>query len=155
MVGFGYDSHRFSKDESLIIGGITIESDFGTVAHSDGDALIHALVDALLGAAGLGDIGELFPDTDPKNKDADSEIFLREALRLLIAENFKIVNIDATIVLEKPKLSPYKDEIRKNIAEICSLDSKRVNIKAKTNEKLGFTGRSEGIAAYCVVEILI
>ena len=153
MVGFGYDSHRLEKGETFILGGIKIDTEVGTLAHSDGDALFHALTDALLGAAGLGDIGELFPDTDPQNKDADSSIFVNEAMRLINENNLKLINIDATIVLERPKLSAYKQKIKDNVARICGLKPERVNIKAKTNEKLGFTGRREGIAVYCVVEL--
>lgn len=153
MVGFGYDSHRLEAGQKLIIGGISIESELGTIAHSDGDALLHALCDALLGAAGEGDIGELFPDTNPIYKDADSGQFVREAVRRLSEKHLKIVNIDATVILERPKLSHYKPEIKQNVAELCSIKPEQVNIKAKTNEKMGFTGRSEGIAVYCICEI--
>lgn len=153
MIGFGYDSHRLSSNETLIIGGMKIASDIGTLAHSDGDALLHALCDALLGATALGDIGEHFPDTDPQYKNADSSDFLKEIMKLMREKSVVIVNIDATVVLEKPKLSPYKESIRNNIAELCSISPEKVNIKAKTNEKMGFTGRSEGICVYCVVQV--
>jgi len=152
MVGFGYDSHKLATGKELIIGGVKIESDWGTLAHSDGDVLIHALVDALLGAAGLGDIGEHYPDTDVQYKNADSSIFLKDAIALLERNFLRVINIDATIILEKPKLSLYKDDIRKNIASICGMSVERVNIKAKTNEKMGFAGRSEGIVAFCVCQ---
>jgi 2-C-methyl-D-erythritol 2,4-cyclodiphosphate synthase len=153
MVGLGYDSHRLAEGEELILGGVKIESNIGTVAHSDGDALFHALVDAILGAAALGDIGEHFPDTDPKYKNADSSIFVKDAIKLIEEKGLRLVNIDATIMLEKPKLSAYKEAIRKNIADICHLPLERVNIKAKSGEKIGFVGRSEGVAAMCVCEI--
>ncbi len=153
MTGFGYDSHRLAEGRKLIIGGIIIESDKGTIAHSDGDVLLHALVDATLGAAGLGDIGEHFPDTGMKYKNADSGSFVKDTIMLLKENSYRLVNIDATVILEKPKLSQYKDKIRQNVAELCGLPAERVNIKAKTNEKMGFTGSSEGIAAFCVCEI--
>jgi 2-C-methyl-D-erythritol 2,4-cyclodiphosphate synthase len=154
MIGFGYDIHRLAEGESLILGGIRIESSFGTVAHSDGDVLVHAIIDALLGAAGLGDIGEHFPDTDLKYKNADSIKLLIEVLTLVKSRKLRIMNIDTTIVLEKPKLSPYKLQIRQNLAEILQIPSENVNIKAGTNEKLGFIGRGDAIAAYCVCELI-
>ena len=153
MVGFGYDCHKLSKGEKLILGGIAIESEFGTIAHSDGDVVFHALCDALLGAGGLGDIGEHFPDTDEKYEGTESSKFVIAALKLLDEKQFKLVNIDITIILEKPKLSVYKQKIREKIAGICSLGIDRVNVKAKTSEKLGFAGRMEGIETYCVCEI--
>jgi 2-C-methyl-D-erythritol 2,4-cyclodiphosphate synthase len=153
MVGMGYDLHRLVQGKKLILGGVPIESENGTIAHSDGDVLIHSLVDAILGAAGLGDIGEHFPDTYPEYKDADSSIFIEEAMRLLKKNNFSITNIDATIILEKPKLSQYKNIIRQNIARFCKISVDRVNIKAKTGEKIGVIGNKEAIAAMCVCEI--
>lgn len=153
MVGFGYDVHRLEKGESLILGGVFIPSELGTVAHSDGDVLIHSLVDAILGAAGLGDIGEHFPDTDPKYKDADSTKFLTDTMELITWENLKLVNADIMVVMEKPKLSKFKIPIRDNIAKYCNIEPKRINIKATTNEKLGPIGRSEGVAVYCVCEL--
>jgi 2-C-methyl-D-erythritol 2,4-cyclodiphosphate synthase len=153
MVGMGYDLHRLEQGKKLILGGIPIESEHGTIAHSDGDVLIHSLVDAILGAAGLGDIGEHFPDSYPEYKDADSSIFLEEAMRLLKKNNFSIINIDATILLEKPKLSQYKNIIRQNIARHCKISVDRVNIKAKTGEKIGVIGSKEAVAALCVCEI--
>lgn len=153
MVGFGYDVHRLAEGESFILGGVSIDSSIGTVAHSDGDVLIHAIIDALLGAAGLGDIGDHFPDTDEKYENIDSTILLRKTLSLLNTYNLYIVNIDAEIVLEKPKLAAYKLKIRDNLAEICGLAERRVNIKATSNEKMGFIGRHEGVAVYAVCQI--
>jgi len=153
MVGFGYDVHRLAAGESLVLGGVSIDSSIGTVAHSDGDVLIHAIIDALLGAAGLGDIGDHFPDTDNKYKNIDSTILLRNTLDLLEAYSLYIVNIDAEIVLEKPKLSAYKLIIKENLSKLCSLPENRVNIKATTNEKMGFLGRGEGLAVYAVCQI--
>ncbi len=152
MIGFGYDIHKLAKGESLILGGVPVESDVGTAAHSDGDVILHALCDALLGAAGLGDIGEHFPDNDPQYKNADSTRFVKEIMGM-IENSFAIVNIDITVVLEKPKLSAYKKAIREMIAELCGISAERVNIKAATNEKMGFIGRGEGIAAFCISEL--
>lgn len=153
MVGFGYDLHLLSPTRKLIIGGVEIESDLGTIAHSDGDVALHSLCDALLGAAGLGDIGEHFPDSDPKYKDMESTYFVKNVLELIKSKSFSIVNIDITIILESPKLKPYKEAIRKNIAKMCEIPEERVNIKAKTNEKVDSTGRRESTAAYCVCEV--
>lgn len=153
MIGLGYDSHRLEKGKRLIIGGVNIDSEFGSVAHSDGDTLLHALTDALLGAMGKGDIGEYYPDTDEKFKDADSSLFVRDMIILLKKENLNIVNIDITILLEKPKLMDYKPLIKSRVAELCEIPSSRVNIKAKTNEKIGFIGRSEGIAVLCICQL--
>lgn len=153
MVGFGYDSHRFGGEKPLIIGGILIDSEFKIHAHSDGDALFHALTDALLGAMGDGDIGEHYPDTDPLYQNADSSVFVNKTIEKVRSRNLKIINIDITIVLQSPKLSPYKVAIKNNVAAVCKLDSFQVNIKAKTNEKMGFTGRSEGIAVFCICQI--
>ena len=153
MVGFGYDNHRLTTGESLILGGVRIESPLGTVAHSDGDALLHALCDALLGAAGLDDIGEHFPDTDPKYKDAESGVLLREVIEMIEKKNLELVNIDAVVLLETPKLKLYKKRIKENIAILCGISADYVNIKAKTSEKMGFVGRSEGVAVYCICEL--
>jgi 2-C-methyl-D-erythritol 2,4-cyclodiphosphate synthase len=153
MVGFGYDLHRLKENESLILGGVNIEWEKGTVAHSDGDVLLHSIMDAVLGAAGLGDIGEHFPDTDIEYKNADSMALARKVFQMIAQLNYKIINIDATIVAEKPKMLNYKEQMKKNIAEIFSLNEQRVNIKATTNEKLGYLGNSEGIAVYSVCEI--
>lgn len=153
MIGFGYDVHRVKKGETLILGGIEIESTVGTVAHSDGDVIAHAVIDALLGAAGLGDIGELFPDTDPAFKNADSMKLLQDVYEAIRGEYFEIINIDVQVVLERPKLSAYKHQMRANIAKVCKLPERRVNIKATTHEKLGPLGAGEGIAAYAVAEL--
>lgn len=153
MVGIGNDLHRLEQGRPLIIGGIKIESEIGCVAHSDGDVLLHALTDALLGAIGGGDIGELFPDTDMKNKDADSRIFVEKALDMVRMKNMRIVNIDAIIMLQVPKLSPYKKLIKENVATICGITSDLVNIKAKTGEKLGHIGNSLGIESLCIVQL--
>ncbi|TAE27498.1 MAG: 2-C-methyl-D-erythritol 2,4-cyclodiphosphate synthase [Candidatus Kapaibacterium sp.] len=153
MVGFGYDIHRLAEGESLILGGVEIDSSFGTVAHSDGDVLLHALCDALLGAAGLGDIGEHFPDTDAAYKGISSLELLRRVIALLEKEQYQLINVDCTLVLEKPKILPYKAQMRERIAEACSLPFQRVSLKATTSEKLGFVGQGEGIEAYAVCQI--
>lgn len=153
MVGFGYDVHRLEEGKKLILGGVLISDNFGTLAHSDGDALAHSIIDALLGAAGLGDIGEHFPDTDDKYKGADSMQLLLNTLNLISENGYKIINIDSLIQLEKPKLKEFKAKIRKNVANLCNLDLERVNIKAGTNEKMGFIGRSEGIAVFTVCQL--
>jgi len=153
MIGIGYDSHRLKKGGRLIIGGIEIESEFGTIAHSDGDVLIHSLVDAILGAMAAGDIGELFPDTDIKYKDYNSVLFLEKVVELIKDKRLKIVNIDTVIILESIKISKYKQIIREKIASICGIEINRVSIKAKTNEMMGFIGRGEGLATITVCEL--
>ena len=153
MVGFGYDSHRLESGGNLIIGGVLVSDKIHPVAHSDGDALAHALIDALFGAAALGDIGEHFPDNSPEFKGADSMALLREAVSLVLNAGFKIINVDATIILEQPKLSPFKELIRNKLSEAVGLPLERISVKAKTNEKLDAIGRGEAIAAYCVCEI--
>ncbi len=153
MIGFGYDTHRLAAGETLILGGIKIDSDIGTVAHSDGDVLLHSIMDALLGAAGLGDIGEHFPDTSPDFKNADSSGLAGIIVNMLSQRSLTIINVDATIVLEKPKLMKYKEMIRENTASIIGIPAGRVNIKATTNEKMGAEGRSESITVYSVCEI--
>ncbi len=153
MIGFGYDLHRLAPGESLVLGGIRIESDFGTVAHSDGDVLLHSISDAILGAAGMGDIGEHFPDTDDNYKDADSGELLKQVSKLVNRNGYKILNIDATIVLEKPKLHGYKSLIKENIANLLSIEKKFVNVKATTNEKTGVIGAGEAVAVYSVCQL--
>ncbi|MBI5324691.1 MAG: 2-C-methyl-D-erythritol 2,4-cyclodiphosphate synthase [Ignavibacteriae bacterium] len=155
MIGFGYDSHKLVSGKPLIIGGENIVSEFGTIAHSDGDVVLHALCDAMLGACGLGDIGELFPDTNPIYKGVVSRSFVTQILKMIIDKDLYIVNVDVTIILEKPKLKNYKEKIKKNISEMLNISSELINIKAKTNEGMGFIGRLEGIAAFCVCEIQI
>ncbi len=153
MIGFGYDCHKLAKGEKLILGGIEIDSELGTIAHSDGDVVLHSLCDALLGATGLGDIGEYYPDSDIKYKNADSRIFLNEVVDLITSKGYTLVNVDLTIILEQPKLMNYKIKVRESIAELCKLPLERVNVKAKTSEKMGFVGRNEGIEAYSICEV--
>lgn len=152
MIGFGFDVHQLAKGEKLILGGVEIDSELGTIAHSDGDVLLHAVMDAMLGAIGMGDIGEHFPDTDPKYKDFSSLKMLEVVVELLRG-NYKLINIDIAIVLEAPKIKKYKAAMCENISNVCKISSNRVNIKATTNEKMGFIGRGEGIAVYAVCEI--
>lgn len=153
-VGFGYDSHRLEPGLRLRLGGVDIESDRGCVAHSDGDALIHALCDALFGAAGLEDIGTHFPDTDPAYKGVDSTILLQKAVEILHLSGWHVNNADLTIILERPKLSPYKLLIKSKIAKILRVSEDVVAVKAKTNEKMGEVGRGEGVAATAIVSIV-
>lgn len=153
-IGHGYDVHRFAEDRKLILGGVTVPYELGLLGHSDADVLLHAISDALLGAAALGDIGKLFPDTDDCFKDADSILLLKEVVRTLGQNGYKIVNIDSTVIAQKPKLRDYIDNMRANIASACELDVSCVSVKATTEEKLGFTGRLEGISAHavCIIE---
>ena len=153
MIGIGYDVHRLAEGESLVLGGVTIDSSLGSVAHSDGDVVLHALCDALLGAAGLGDIGEHFPDTDPRWKNAPSRMFVEHAIALLSQHGYSPVNIDITLILEAPKIKPYKDAMRNEIASMTGLPVQRISIKATTNETIGFAGRKEGVAALCACMI--
>ena len=149
-IGHGYDAHRFCPDKPLVIGGVTIESDEGLLAHSDGDVLLHALMDALLGAAGERDIGYQFPPSDNAYKNIDSRILLREVAAILERKNLTVEYADMTIVAQKPKLSPYIEEIRTSVADVLDVPRERVNVKATTEEKMGFTGRGEGISAHAV-----
>jgi 2-C-methyl-D-erythritol 2,4-cyclodiphosphate synthase len=153
MIGIGYDVHRLAEGESLVLGGVKIDSPLGSVAHSDGDVVLHALCDALLGAAGLGDIGEHFPDTDPHWKNAPSKMFVEHAIHLLKEQGYVPVNIDVTLILEAPKIKPYKEAMRHAIAEMTGLPFQRVSVKATTNEAIGFAGRKEGVAALCACMI--
>lgn len=153
-VGFGYDSHRFAPDRPLVIGGIVIPYELGLAAHSDGDVLIHAVCDALLGAAGLRDIGTYFPDNDPAWKNADSTKLLAKVVELVAEKGWKVNNLDCTLVLEKPKMKPHVEQIIHRLAELLRIDPDRVTVKAKTNEKMGFTGAGEGIAATAAVTIM-
>lgn len=153
-VGQGYDVHALVAGRPLIIGGVTIPYDRGLAGHSDADVLLHAVTDAILGAAGMGDIGRHFPDTDPQWKGADSRMLLRTAFGKLRAAGWRIVNVDATVHAQAPKIGPHAAAMQANIAQDLELgDASRVNIKAKTNESLGFLGRSEGIAATVVALI--
>ena len=149
-IGQGFDVHALVPGRPLIIGGVRIPHDRGLLGHSDADVLLHALTDALLGAAGLGDIGRLFPDTDPAHAGADSRALLRQAFAAVRAAGFAVVNIDATVICRAPKILPHAPQMVANIAADLAVDASAVNIKGKTTEKLGFTGRGEGIAAQVV-----
>lgn len=153
-VGMGYDVHRLVPDRELIIGGVKIPYEKGLLGHSDADVLLHAIMDALLGAAALGDIGKHFPDTDPEYKGADSLMLLRKVGELLSEEGYVIENIDSTIIAQKPKMAPHIEQMRKNIADTLGLDISRVNVKATTEEGLGFTGTGEGISSQAVALIM-
>jgi len=152
-VGQGIDVHAFDDSRPLVLGGVRISDTGGLAGHSDADAVLHAITDALLGAAGAGDIGQYFPSDDPRWKDADSAIFLREAKRVVIEMEAEIANIDVTIIAEKPKLAPFREAIRAKIAKMLDLPSGHVNVKATTTDHLGFIGRGEGICAMAVVLI--
>jgi 2-C-methyl-D-erythritol 2,4-cyclodiphosphate synthase len=152
-VGLGHDTHRLGSEQPLVIGGVTIPHTTGPIAHSDGDVLLHALIDALLGAAGLGDIGEWFPDTDPAYKGADSAPLLAQALAAVTERGYRVVNVDAIIFAQRPKLSPRKTAIRDHVAGLLGVSPEQVNIKAKTGEHVGPIGREEAIAAEVVVLI--
>lgn len=151
--GFGYDVHRLEENHDLWLGGILIPHTKGAVGHSDADTLIHALCDALLGAAGMRDIGFHFPDTDPEFKGIDSKILLARVRDMIYGQNFKIGNVDITIILQRPKLSEFIPEMLKVIAEILFIGTGQLAIKAKTSEGIGFAGREEGVAVYAVVTI--
>ena len=146
-VGIGYDVHAFKEGRRLVLGGVEIPSSRGLDGHSDADVLLHAVCDALLGGAALPDIGHFFPNTDPKWKDADSRLLLRETVGHLKLENWKIGNIDAVLIAETPRIKPYVEAMKENIAADAELSPTRIGIKATTNEKMGFVGREEGIAA--------
>jgi 2-C-methyl-D-erythritol 2,4-cyclodiphosphate synthase len=150
-IGFGFDTHKLEAGRVFRLGGIKIAHDKGAAGHSDADVLIHAICDAMLGAAGLGDIGTHFPDTSPEFKDIDSRILLKRTLALIAGKGYSIGNIDATIVLQHPKISGYFPEMIRTLAEVLETEASRISIKAKTSEKLGFIGREEGLSAYAVV----
>lgn len=150
-IGQGYDVHAFGEGEKIVIGGVVIPHQRGLVAHSDGDVLLHALCDALLGACALGDIGKHFPDTDMQYRNADSRALLRMVFAKVKAKGFRLANADMTIVAQAPKMAPYIERMVSNVAEDLEALLEQVNIKATTTEKLGFTGREEGIACYAVV----
>lgn len=149
-VGFGYDIHKIIYGKELFLGGVKIETNFGLEAHSDGDVLIHAICDSLLGAANLRDIGYHFPNYSEKYKNISSLVLLKEVNHLLISNNFKIQNIDSTIIAEKPKIQPYIEDMKKIISDTLSINTCQISIKATTNEGLGFIGRGEGIAAFAI-----
>ena len=152
-VGFGYDVHALVPDRELWLGGIKIEHTLGLLGHSDADVLIHAICDALLGAANMRDIGYHFPDTAGEYKNIDSKILLRDTMRLLREAGYELGNIDATVAAERPKLNPHIPPMKKTLAEVMNVDEEDISIKATTTEKLGFTGRQEGISAYATVLI--
>jgi len=149
-IGHGYDAHRFCPDKPLVLGGVAIPSPEGLLAHSDGDVLLHALMDALLGAAGERDIGYQFPPSDNAYKNIDSRVLLRDVAAILERKGLTVEYADMTIIAQKPKISPYIDDIRTSVAEVLDIPRERVNVKATTEEKMGFTGRGEGISAHAV-----
>lgn len=150
-IGHGYDVHRLVADRQLVIGGVTIDHEFGLLGHSDADVLLHAICDALLGAIGAGDIGRHFPDSDPAFKGIDSRQLLTHVVALVTESGYRIGNIDSTILAQQPKMAPHIGQMISNIAADCSVAPGRVNVKATTTEELGFVGRSEGIAAHAIV----
>jgi 2-C-methyl-D-erythritol 2,4-cyclodiphosphate synthase len=153
-IGHGYDVHRFTDGDHIIIGGVSIAHQQGLLAHSDGDVLLHALCDALLGACALGDIGQHFPDTDQQYANADSRLLLRKVYAMVEAQGYKLGNADMTIVAEAPKMAPHNAAMQSNIAHDLNAAPEQINVKATTTEQLGFTGRKEGIAAYAVVLLI-
>lgn len=150
-IGFGYDVHRFAEGRDLWLGGIKIPHTKGLLGHSDADVVIHAICDALLGAASLGDIGTHFPDTDPKYKGIDSKILLAETGKLIAAKGYTIQNIDTTIAIQVPKIAPYIEMMRSTLSDLLSIRIDQISVKATTTERLGFEGREEGVSAYAVV----
>ncbi|MEA2152079.1 MAG: 2-C-methyl-D-erythritol 2,4-cyclodiphosphate synthase [Solirubrobacteraceae bacterium] len=153
LVGIGYDSHRLAAGRRLVIGGVEIPHDQGPQGHSDADVLAHAVIDALLGAAGLGDIGEHFPDSDERWRDADSMGLLAHVVALIHDLDMVIVNVDCTLVMETPKLGPHRAAIRESLASVLECDPRRVNVKASTGEGIGFVGRGEGVAALAIASL--
>ncbi len=150
-IGHGYDAHRLAEGRKLILGGVEIPFEKGLLGHSDADAALHALADAILGAAALGDIGHLFPDSDPDTEGIDSRIILRAAVKAASEAGYAVENCDVTIIAQRPKLAPYLDQMRRNIAADLSVDLACVSVKATTEEKMGFTGSGEGISCHAVV----
>lgn len=149
-IGHGYDVHKLVEDRKLILGGVEVPHDKGLLGHSDADVLVHAIMDSMLGALALGDIGHLFPDTDQKFKGADSLELMREVCRIIDEKGYTVGNIDATVIAQSPKLAPYIVTMRENIAGVCSCDISRISVKTTTEEKLGFTGEKLGISAHAV-----
>ena len=149
-IGHGYDVHKLVQGRNLILGGVKIDYNMGLLGHSDADVLIHAIIDSLLGAACMGDIGKIFPDDDDNFKNISSLILLEKVRDLIYKSNYRICNIDSTIIAQKPKLSKYIDKMRENISKVCFIDIDCINIKATTEENLGFTGRLEGISAHSI-----
>lgn len=152
-IGIGHDTHRLEQGRPLILGGVRIEHSRGLMGHSDADVVLHAVTDALLGAAGLGDIGDAFPDTDPANRNRDSAEFVRKTLERLTQENWRIVNVDVIILAQEPKLGSVKADIRRNLARLLEIDVEAVNVKAKTGEGVGAIGRAEAISCQAVILI--
>jgi len=152
-VGIGYDSHRFASGRPLILGGIHIPSEFGLQGHSDADAVCHALTDAILGAAGLGDIGEMFPDTDPGNQGRDSIGMLEAAVRRISSSGYVVSQVDVSVVAETPRIGPYRDQMRSRLAAALGIDSTSVSVKGKSNEGMGWIGRREGLACVAVATL--
>lgn len=152
-IGFGYDSHRFAPGRRLVLGGVEIPCAEGLLGHSDADVLLHALADAIFGAVGEGDIGQHFPDTDPANKDMSSSIIVERAVEIAAAKGYRVGNADATVILERPKIGPYRNLIAQRIAHLLNLRPEEVSIKAKTNEGMGLVGEGKGAAAFAVVSI--
>lgn len=150
-IGNGYDVHKLVEGRTLILGGVEIPHTKGVLGHSDGDVLIHAIMDAMLGALALGDIGQHFPDTDMKYENIDSTILLTRVKELIAERRYRVINLDSIIVLQKPKVKPYIEAMRKRVAEILEIDIEQVSVKATTEEKLGFTGDESGVKSYCVV----
>jgi 2-C-methyl-D-erythritol 2,4-cyclodiphosphate synthase len=150
-IGQGFDVHAFAKDRDLILGGEKFDYEYGLLGHSDADVLAHAIMDALLGALCLGDIGKLFPDTDASYKGADSMKLMQKVYEKITEKGYQIVNVDATVICQLPKIKPKADKIRENVAKVLNTDIENINIKGTTTEELGFTGRKEGIASMCAV----
>jgi 2-C-methyl-D-erythritol 2,4-cyclodiphosphate synthase len=153
LTGIGYDCHRLAAGRRLVLGGVEIPSELGLDGHSDADVLTHAVIDALLGAAALGDIGEHFPDTDERFRDADSLALLGQVVQSVLAAGLEVVNVDCTVIMEQPKLSPHRVAIRARLANALGLELERVNVKATTGEGMGFVGRGEGVAALAVASL--
>lgn len=152
-VGYGYDVHRLAENRDFWMGGVKIDHSLGLLGHSDADVLIHAICDAVLGAANMRDIGFHFPDTDPKYKGADSKMLLQRTIELIASKGFRVGNIDCTVCAERPKLNPHVEAMRQCLASLIQVDEDAISIKATTSERMGFVGREEGIAAYCVALI--
>lgn len=152
-VGVGYDSHRFAPGRPLKLGGVLIPSDVGLLGHSDADAICHAVTDAILGAAGLGDIGEMFPDTDPANKDRDSIKMLEAAVKRIATAGYRVNQVDVSVVAESPRIAPHRERIRARLASALGIDSASVSVKGKSNEGMGWIGRKEGLACIAVATL--
>ena len=155
LSGIGYDSHRFADRRALILGGVTIPHERGLQGHSDADVLTHAVIDALLGAAGLGDIGEHFPDDDEQYRDVDSIGLLATTVTMVVVAGLQVVNVDVTVVMQRPRLGPYREDIRSSLARTLEVAQQRVNVKATTGEGMGFVGREEGVAALAVASLRV